>query len=125
MEIKEPAAIFSAEGLKMFIDALKGNTSTSTSDNEVDKLVKEYNEYKGKKDDHENKMEVLTEHLAELFEDKEIKTSEDIVAFLNDGCGFQYELRSITPLMRGVMKRNPSIKKLGKREYQLGMNLDE
>jgi hypothetical protein len=129
MEIKEPAAIFSEEGLKMFINALKGSTPDIPTENEVDKLVKEYNEYHKRKkgNAHEEKMENLMEHLTVFFEDGEIKTSEDIMKYLNENCGMKYDLRSINPLMRGAMHRDPNFQKLSKREYQyqVGLKLDE
>lgn len=125
MEIKEPAAIFSEAGLKIFIEAIKEYERNSQSDtNEVDQLVKEYKVYKEKKDEP-NKMEMITEVLTEFFEDGKVKTTEKIKNYLNSEWGFQYNLRSMTSLMRGVMKRNTNIKKLNAKQYQMiidGMN---
>lgn len=122
MEIKEPAAIFSEAGLKIFIEAIKeytqGDHSNQSSDNEVDKLIHEYKDYK-EKQDQPDKMDVITEHLTKYMDDGKSKNTKEIMTYVNNVLGFDYSLRSITAMMRGVTNRNPNFIKLNARQYKL------
>lgn len=124
MEIKEPAAIFSETGLKIFIEAIKEFEKGKESGENiaVNQLIEEYKDYKEKPTTNENKMVILTERLADFFSDGETRNSKEILNFVNNVCGFQYDLRSITSLMRGAIKRNPSIVKLNTRQYKMEIN---
>jgi hypothetical protein len=128
MAIENPAAIFSAEGLKMFIEALTGgknelvnnfrgdigSDNISDNQNDVDSLVQEYKKYK----EGPEKMEKVTELVTSFLGDLEVKETKEIVNFLNEK-GYEYTLRGINPLMRGVMKRNGLIEKFGPTSYCL------
>lgn len=131
-EIENPAAIFSEAGLKLFIEALLnnqkeakllGNVTHSISDidggggdnNEVEALVEAYKEYK--KDDPD-KMDFIVADLTKHMSDYEIWDTAAIKEELSTH-GYEYDLRGIGPLMRGVMNRNPNIEKVGRKEYRL------
>lgn len=122
MEIKEPAAIFSEVGLKMFIEAIqeseRAKQQLSNSDSEVDKLIKEYKTYK-EKETEPTQLDNITDYLSEFFADGEIKNTEAIMNYLNHVGDKHYTLRSIASTMRAVMNRNPGIKKLSAKHYQL------
>lgn len=122
MEIKEPAAIFSEAGLKMFIEAIQEAERTKfqspNQDTEVDRLVKEYKEFKGNESES-NRLDTIAEYLTEFMIDGERKTTEAILNYLNDVCGYDFTLRSMTSTMRGVMNRNPRIEKINAKQYKL------
>lgn len=121
MEIKEPAAIFSEAGLKIFIEAIQEAERTkiqpSENDNEIEKLIKEHKAYK--ESEPSSRLDTVTEFLNDFFADGEIKTTEAIVNYLNSISDTTYTLRSMASTMRGVMNRNPQIKKLSAKHYQL------
>lgn len=137
MEIKEPAVIFSETGWKLFLEAVYQtkiqdcpSEEDSTENDAVNKLVKEYNQYKkeksdSKKESNPSDMDEITAQLTSFMEDGEIKTSKDIITYINDVCGYEYKTRAISPLMRAIMIRNPNIVKLNKKEYQLRMDSEE
>lgn len=120
MEIKEPAAIFSEAGLKIFIEAIqeaeRAKIMPSESDSEVEKLIKEHKAYK---ESEPSRLDTVTTFLNDFFADGEIKSTEAIVNYLNSISDVTYTLRSMASTMRGVMNRNPQIKKLNAKQYQL------
>ena len=116
--IENPAAIFSAEGLKMFIAALTGGAVEKPIDSEVDSLVKEYFNQEPKK---ENVYEVIRNYLYNVFE----ASIGDIQKYLAS-MDYEYQGKALGPLMRALMKRYPEIKKTENKTYIIeGITGDE
>jgi hypothetical protein len=123
-KVEKPAVIFSDTGFKMFLEFVKGMQDQQPKDNPVDALVKEYFAREDKPDlvgkveevqaDTKYDMDAVANVVYELLRDNYSHefTSDDIRTELETH-GFVYSLRSIAPVMKGVMNRHPEIERAG------------
>lgn len=128
--MEKPAVVFNEAGFKMFLDLVRdlamSNGGKQPVDNDglfdkadADDLVKAYfartdkpdihAEHVDKKYDMEAIASLVAGHLTNNY--PETATTEDIGKLLRSH-GYEYELRAITPVMSGVMKRHPEIERI-------------
>jgi hypothetical protein len=126
-EIQNPAAIFSAEGLKLFIEAIKGNDNKIAQavtgpvmadvnfDNEVDSLVQEYREHTNV-DEYEKITNIVSGFLIhqENFTAKATEINDHLRTW-----GYDYSPKRVWQIMNSVIRRDPRIKRLGNGFYEL------
>jgi hypothetical protein len=123
--IENPAAIFSAEGLKIFIEMIQANGSaavlTAAPEDQADKLVKEWFEHepkkeKGKTANKDKAAQIAYNFIAGLegiFE----PTTKEIQTSLEDNGIFDFSGKRMGAFIRMLRKRYPEIKKTESNTY--------